>query len=184
MRWFLLTLALMGTSVWTSAGLAGDETHQHGLFCPRCHGTCYPTLTKAKETKTCWEVETKTICIPKVRFPWESKCCNKGCGKEGCVPPKCGRTKCVNVLVKREYECSTCKYTWDPDSHKNDNFKSDKVPAGGGPTTASPADSVPTPIEASVPQSNRRVAPASFEQMGQPLPAGRSYVDILTSLFK
>ncbi len=177
MRWFLMALAFVLASSWTSVGETGENGH--GANCPRCHETCYPTVTKGSETKQCWEVETKTICIPKVRFPWESKCCNKGCGEDGCAQPKPGRTKTVNVLVKHEYECSTCKYSWDVDSYKNGNGKSDKAPGAGSPT---PAD--PPPAAATLPQSTRRVAPAAFDQSGAASPAKKSYAEILTSFFK
>jgi hypothetical protein len=103
---------------------AGHGKGARRAFCPHCGDACYPTVTKGKETKHCWNVESKAICIPKVRFPWESNCgkgCGgKDCGKENCVPPKCGRTKYVNVLIKHEYECSTCKYSWDVAGYKHD----------------------------------------------------------------
>ncbi len=182
MRWFLITLALVMVSSWTSVGRTGEESH--GIHCPRCHEPCFPTVTKAKETKQCWEVETKTICIPKVRFPWESRCCDKGCGNDGCVAPKGGRTKCVNVLRKHEYECSTCKYSWDADSHKYQNGQGDKTPVYGEPTAAAPTVSVPPSNEASLPTSTRRVAPVAFEQSGNASPAKKSCVDVLTASFK
>lgn len=127
--------------------LAGDHDHGksggkgHGsVFCPHCGEACYPTVTKGKETRVCFETESKTICIPKVRFPWQGAGLNlsfrnshgKGKGKASggcmdcggtdgnCLPTRCGHTKDVNVLIKHEYECSVCKYTWDPGKFKND----------------------------------------------------------------
>jgi len=107
--------------------LAGEhdlgKSHGHGhgrAWCPHCGEACYPTVTKGTVTKHCFDTESKPICIPKVRFPWEPG----GKGKGACATPKCGRTKYVNVLIKHEYECSVCKYSWDPagfkDSSKND----------------------------------------------------------------
>ncbi len=83
--------------------------------CPRCGDVCYPTVKKDKEKKHCWVVESEKICIPKVRFPWEKDCneCGDCCSCEKkCPQPKCGRTKCVKVLMKCEYSCPTCKYSW------------------------------------------------------------------------
>ncbi|HRX81372.1 MAG TPA: hypothetical protein P5307_20020 [Pirellulaceae bacterium] len=197
MRFQLLTLALIATLVGAPA-VAGDNgcdgKHDghgkggHRAYCPHCGDACYPTVTKGKETKTCWNVESVAICIPKVRFPWESNCgkgCGgKDCGKENCVPPKCGRTKYVNVLMKHEYECSTCKYSWDVDSYKNGDDKRNKAFGYDEPSNAAPTVSEPPPVEASLPQSNRRVAPAAFEQSGDVTPAKKSYLDSLMSFFK
>lgn len=131
-----------------SIAIAGDHKghgQRTGLICPQCTEPCYPTVTKGKETRHCWGVETKTICIPRVRWPWETwgkgdgksggcgdkcdskahggkghggKCaggkCGAKCPEVNCLEPKCGRTRVVNVLVKHTYECSVCKYTWEP----------------------------------------------------------------------
>ena len=161
MRWWMITLAFVLASSWTNIGQSGEEGH--GSHCPRCHETCYPTVTKDKEEKQCWNVETKTICIPKVRFPWESRCCDKGCGKDGCLPPKPGRTRTVNVLVPHKYECSTCKYSWDVDSYKHDSSPSDKKFLHGRSADDQPVAADPPPVEASLPRSNRRIAPVDFE---------------------
>ncbi len=192
MRFYLLAIAIVATIASTPA-FAGDHKHdvKHSghnkggrrAFCPHCGDACYPTVTKGKETKHCWDVETKAICIPKVRFPWETSCCNKGCGKDGCVPPKCGRTKYVNVLMKHEYECSTCKYNWDVDSYKYDQGQSNKTPPAAEPASDAPSVAEPPPVEASLPSSARRVAPVAFERLTA-VPAKKSYAEILTSLFK
>lgn len=190
MRLQLLALVLVATISGTPvfAGDSGCEGKHGGCnrsraFCPHCGDACYPTVTKGKETKTCWNVEEKAICIPKVRFPWEKSCCDKGCGKDGCIPPKCGSTKYVNVLMKHEYECSTCKYSWDVDSYKYGNGKSDKASAQG-PTEAEPRVSDPPPVDASLPHNVRPVAPISFELSGTAAPVKKSYAEILTSLFR
>jgi len=106
--------------------LAGEYSHDksngsgHGrVWCPRCGEACYPTMNKGTETKHWWETESKPICIPKVRFPWESSGKGKGLGRDGCVTPKCGRTKYVKVLIKHECEHSVGKYRWDPSSSEN-----------------------------------------------------------------
>ncbi len=200
MRLQLLAIALVASLAGTAV-LAGDPGHDgkgghgkggHRAFCPHCGDACYPTVTKGTETKHCWNVETKAICIPKVRFPWEAGCgkgCGgKGCGKDNCVPPKCGRTKYVNVLIKHEYECSTCKYSWDVDSYKNGGGKyhgdkSDKAPSVDSPADPGPAVSEPPPVEASLPHSARRVAPVAFERPTEAAPAKKNYFEKLTSFF-
>lgn len=187
MRLQLLALALAATIAGTPA-FAGDHGHNgHGkggqrAFCPHCGDACYPTVTKGKETKHCWNVETKAICIPKVRFPWEKSCCDKGCGKDGCVPPKCGRTKYVDILLKHEYECSTCKYSWDVDSYKHDGGQRDKAAVYGEPTNADPTTPEQPPAEASLPNSSRRVAPAAFEQAGDVPSVKTGYLETLTQI--
>ncbi len=71
----------------------------------RCHvcgqKVCYPETKVEKETRHCWEVERKEICIPAIRFPWMK-----------CGPLHCGRVRTVNVLVAKDYESEKCVYEW------------------------------------------------------------------------
>lgn len=180
MRSQLLTLTLLalvaGTPAWAGEHGHGDTAGKgHGrAWCPHCGEACYPTVTKGKETKHCFDTESKTICIPKVRFPWEGPGLNlsfgrshgkgkgKGncfdCGgKDGCLATKCGRTRDVNVLIKHEYECTVCKYSWDPAGFKggakNDGKYFDAPqPAEGEPATGEPATGEPATGEPAVPQ--------------------------------
>lgn len=204
MRLHLLALTIAAL-VMTAPAFAGDgkgNSHGHGkgkggcgelgrVFCPHCGDPCYPTVTKGKETKHCWNVDSKTICIPKVRFPWES--CGKGKGgKNGCPPPKCGRTKQVNVLVKHEYECSTCKYSWDPDAFKNgkgdDKYDAYKAGPAPGEEDAEPVPE-PPPVEARRPIRRQQPVPVRFapvapaDESTRTVPK-KSYAEILTSFFK
>lgn len=122
MRLQLLAIAF-ATMLACVPALAGDGApcEQQGIpcaksrcaNCPHCGNVCYPKVSDGKKKKHCWKVEKKTICIPKVRFPWE-KDCGDACCDESCPQPKCGRTKCVKVLMKHEYECHVCKYSWNP----------------------------------------------------------------------
>ena len=69
--------------------------------CPRCNAdVCHLKGEKVKVKKTCFEVDQKIVCIPRVTFPWQR------CG------PTCSKTRTVKVLSKKEYECKECKYTW------------------------------------------------------------------------
>ncbi len=121
--------------------------------CPKCSTPCVLKVSPGTETRYCWKLESKTVCIPRVRFswqwPWEKKepcrdpSCDGHCGT-CCPPPLKGRSRQICVLVKHEYECPKCKYSWEPVS-------ADDCCASGGeetePTLAAtvPGLSIPTP---------------------------------------
>jgi len=190
MRLQLLSLTLVALLAAAPA-LAGDGKqdgkHSHGkagsrVFCPHCGEACYPTVTKGKETKHCFNVETKTICIPKVRFPWE-KDYGKCGGKDGCPQPKCGHTRDVHVLIKHEYECSVCKYSWNPESFKNGKGDAKYKSAPTEPET----DPIPpAPTAARLDQRRAVPPPVEIDQAAQsqpPAPAKKTYFEILTGFF-
>ncbi|MCA9219890.1 MAG: hypothetical protein KDA71_06150 [Planctomycetales bacterium] len=106
MKTWMLILALGLAMPVVDAAMAdctgGPNCGCH-VQCPNCRCYCKLTVEKEKEKNYCWNVECKPICVPKVRFPWES-----------CCKPKCAYVKHVNVLVKEEYECEHCKYKWEP----------------------------------------------------------------------
>ncbi len=83
--------------------------------------------------KTCFEVESKTICIPKVVFPWQTGngclglglfgCSKSACDScdsaDGCEAAGCDTsvhngafTKTVKVLSKKKYTEPGCEYKW------------------------------------------------------------------------
>ena len=91
--------------------------------CPKCKTPCVLKVEEGTEEKYCWNIEEKTVCIPKVRFSWQwpfqkkKQCsdCSASCScKTCCNPPKLGRSRVVNTLVKHTYECPACKYSWEP----------------------------------------------------------------------
>jgi hypothetical protein len=90
--------------------IIGCATHRHSccppqpVVCPKCNHHCKLDIEKVKEATPCFEVECEAICIPHVKLPWHD-CCD---------PPRCARTRLVNVLVEKEYECEVCKYKWTP----------------------------------------------------------------------
>lgn len=85
-------------------GCSGCKAHAgEPIQCPNCASFCKVEVETVKEKKTCWEVECKPICIPKVTLPWQ-KCCT----------PKCAKMKYVRVLKKEEYECEHCQYKFTP----------------------------------------------------------------------
>ncbi len=85
-----------------------------------CEAVCYPKRVEKEVKKHCWKVESKIVCIPKFRWPWErcSSSCNSGCDggsecKRECCAPLCGRTRCINVLEKDSHQCQECGYEWE-----------------------------------------------------------------------
>ena len=95
-----------------------------------CEAVCCPKHVKEEVKKHYWCVKPELVCIPGFRFVcnWNRpKCCNSNCcdtcaGSDGCcgngcccdcIPPKCGRVRCINVLEKHEYTCEECGYEWE-----------------------------------------------------------------------
>jgi hypothetical protein len=185
-------LIMAATIAQAGDGHDGKSNCGCNVHCPRCSAPCEMAVTKDKVEKSCWKVECKTICIPRITFPWQScggckgSACDGKCDNSHCVqkdghgglcgqhgqcpdatchlPTKCGRTKNVRVLVKDKYECSVCKYKWEPadgkDGYGKDYLK-DKV------YEAAPAPESETPVPPPPP-----VAARSFQ--GQPVILGAS----------
>lgn len=155
----LATLAHAGDKQDDKAGHAGMPSHCcRFVKCPQCCHDCVFSAEKAKETKSCYDVECKPICIPKVTFPWQKGCCccDKDGDKDGCCAVHNGAKKrSVRVLKKYEYECPHCKYQWTPVSDKDDWRHSDVKDKTSAPE--------PTPADdATVPPS----APATASRTG------------------
>lgn len=71
--------------------------------CPQCNEEfCQLKCDETKEKKTCYEVDYKTVCIPKVYPPWKKNC-----------QPQCAEARSVKVLNKKTYECPRCNYSWE-----------------------------------------------------------------------
>ena len=79
-------------------GLFGKRGHRrqgcNDVRCPDCEN-CFPeeycklTVEKGEEEYTCYEIDYKTICIPKVTFPWQKKN-RRGCQGNGTCDGSCG----------------------------------------------------------------------------------------------
>jgi hypothetical protein len=202
MRFLLLGLVL-GLLATTSLSKAladcggGCCTHQ----CPNCNATCRSKVSEGKEEKHCWDTKCETVCIPRITFPWE-KCCTKVgdgcCGKCCPAPAPCGKVITVRRLMKHEYECPVCKYSWEVNDCGGCNGCS-----GGGCTAQkqqpqrAPADVRSTPVvEFGVPALPTVESPVSHEEAApvvpqptvQPAshatPAQRKRVSILDPFFK
>ena len=75
------------------------------LCCPACNHRCNFSAEQVDEEKSCFEVEAKVICIPRVVFPWQKECCDS-------VTHNGARTRKVCVLKEKKYKCPACEYTW------------------------------------------------------------------------
>ncbi|MEN6457353.1 MAG: hypothetical protein ABFC63_00275 [Thermoguttaceae bacterium] len=98
---FLLTVT-MGLAVGSAAakddGCMADNSpccQRCGCHCEQLQKVCHIVCTMKKETQTCWCVECEEIGL---LMPGRRNCC------EQCPPPRCSRTKCVQKLVKKEYQ--------------------------------------------------------------------------------
>ena len=95
MRRFPLLLAVLTLPGAVVAGQFGCPT------CQSCGGACVLKAEVVTEDETCYDVECKDVCIPAIRFPWDS-----------CREPKCGRVRRVATLKTDSRETKACKYEW------------------------------------------------------------------------
>jgi len=80
-----------------------DQSAWGSQACPECnHEVCRLTLETRDEQRDCFRVEYKSICIPKVKLPWES-----------CCKPRCGEVRSVKVLTRHQYTCPQCHCKWE-----------------------------------------------------------------------
>jgi len=115
-----ITIAQLSASSNAAAGLRGTRLlDQTGCCkrCPACDHVCNLDAKQVDEAKTCFEVESKVICIPRVVFPWQKKSsCNScdACDGRGCstCSHNGARTRRVCVLKSDKYTCPKCEYTW------------------------------------------------------------------------
>lgn len=94
----LATLALVSLSI-SSVAMADPCCKPAGCSPGRdCLPGCRPVVKKVDVKATCYNIETKTICIPPTRFPWESSPCDAvccgNCGPDGNCKGQCG-AKCA-----------------------------------------------------------------------------------------
>ncbi len=70
--------------------------------CPHCDG--YQCVLETREIaveKSSYQAKQEIVCLPKVRFPWQQD-----------RPPICSKSRTVNRLEKRTFECRQCSYVW------------------------------------------------------------------------
>ena len=154
----LLSVAMIATLAMKSEK-AQAEINILGVCtkCPSCD--CALEAKMVDVEKSCFEVETKTICIPKVVFPWQRK---KACGScDSCDGQGCNTcinngatTRCIRVIKKKKYTCPECKYSW---SHKGSGGCDNGCDAG-----CAKAESVKQPVMKVV--NNEVALPAWLEK--------------------
>jgi hypothetical protein len=89
--------------------------------CSTCCPKCKLSVSSEEIKKHFYRVECKTICIPKVTFPWQKPCCigcDGGCDGGCCdcpIPCKGAHLRTIKVLRKFAYQCERCKYKWTPE---------------------------------------------------------------------
>ena len=108
MRTLIISFAMLAVLAPMDRPASADNAFgQHccdncGCPCDCLQKTCQLVCELKKEKKTCWCVETKEFCTLLPGCPHLCDCCPD--------LPHCGRSKCVKVLVKREYEEATPIY--------------------------------------------------------------------------
>lgn len=132
----LVAAVFLMTSEPASAGHGKFFTQTGCACCPVCDHVCKLDAEQVDEEKTCFDVESKVICIPRVVFPWQkakrSACAScDSCDGKGCTAcvHNGARVRRICVLKTEKYECPACKYTWTAE-------KKDTCGGGcnGGPT--------------------------------------------------
>lgn len=103
----LLTLTAVSLSL-TSAAIAGDAGCKPAGCCPdrNCVRVCRPVCKKVDINRNCFEIETKTICIPATRFPWDPDPCAGMCGKECGKNGACGSNGKCGAGCGADRNCS------------------------------------------------------------------------------
>lgn len=86
----LATLALVGITM-SSIAMADQCCKPAGCSPNRnCLPGCKPVVKRVDITKTCYDIETKTICVPPTRFPWDPSPCDGVCGSNCGPGGNCG----------------------------------------------------------------------------------------------
>lgn len=86
----LATLALVSITM-SSVAMADHCCKPAGCSPNRnCLPGCKPVVKKVDIKATCYNIETKTICIPPTRFPWDPSPCDGVCGSNCGADGNCG----------------------------------------------------------------------------------------------
>lgn len=116
----MLAVAMCLIQTQDASAIGGKLLDQTGhACCPVCDHVCKLDAKQIEEEKTCFEVESKAICIPRVVFPWQrakkAACAScdacDGLGCTACVHNG-ARVRKICVLKTEKYKCPACKYTW------------------------------------------------------------------------
>lgn len=107
-----ITLTATIQPTQSQAGFGHHGKSNDCCVCPSCQHVCKLTAEKVDEEKTCFDVESKVICIPRVVFPWQKKC--NPCANNG------AKLRTVCVLTTDKYKCPKCEYTWKAEKRENE----------------------------------------------------------------
>jgi hypothetical protein len=135
MRTFILSIAaafLVASSAASSA--LAIERCGGSRDCGSCgESDCQVVCEMKTVKKSCWVIECEQICptlpaCPRLSCDFFNFCgkkcsdgscgedagcgndCGKGCGSKKLVPPKCGKSRTIKKLVKKEYTCEVPVY--------------------------------------------------------------------------
>ena len=99
----VVSMAPLVGAACQSCGQAACSGCDHSgiVGCTTCDAGCTLEIKQEKEKKTCFQVETKTICIPSVQLPFGI-----------CCKPMFARSKTIKVLKTKSYEVPVTKYIW------------------------------------------------------------------------
>ncbi|QDV27008.1 hypothetical protein [Aureliella helgolandensis] len=94
---YLLSIALLLASSTMASAWAGG----HRCCCVCGKQVCVLEVSQAQEDVAAFEVKSKEICIPGIKFPWDK-----------CGPRRGGEVRRVCVLEEVKKEITVCKYDW------------------------------------------------------------------------
>ncbi|GAA4449278.1 hypothetical protein [Novipirellula rosea] len=162
-----------------AAGFGHKLVDQTGCCtkCPACDHACNFSVDVVDETKTCFEVESKVICIPRVVFPWQKGNCDAVCNNGA-------KTRRICVLKTKDYKCPKCEYSWSAEKKATCCDTHSGHSHGGhhsiehAPVEHAPAPPAPMPAEQVAPE-----APQPYS-LPSPAQASRPTEDAYYSLFE
>lgn len=93
---------LIAWLVLSLIGLCNAATAQCERTCCLCaKKVCVLEVSQEDAETTCFNVESKEICIPGIRLPWDK-----------CGTRRCGGVRTICVLTEEKSEKKVCKYEW------------------------------------------------------------------------
>ncbi len=183
---FLILAALCPGS---QVAVAGDGCGGDPNCCARCgrHAACQPKVCQLqcgvkKEKKHYWCVECEEFCtlLPGPREKCGCGRCDESCSGDCCDhcgkkyrTPKCGRPKCVQKLVKKEYDVEVPEYKCVV-AYLCCNCCDDRSEPAAAPQVApaapppAPMPSPPAPKAPAAPKPQAKTKPVSLQSPVSP----------------
>lgn len=121
---FSAVMAVLSTAfpgnVQAGCGRHADKCNSCTTCCPKCEYECKLKAAQVDVEKSCFEVESKVICVPRVVFPWQKKASCGAC--DSCDGRGCSscfhngaQIRTIRVLKTKKYKCPACEYVWSPE---------------------------------------------------------------------